>query len=172
MLRHHCPNPTCPALKFPTAGFFKTEHSLQTHLGKSKTCFEYLIYNAGDDREMDAISASGPSESKDHTKSIGGDENTYDLMESESDSAIPKFHIEEFVGAGLRYPVRVGTVWEKRKSKEAPGTRPYGPFSSAAEYDFARWAIRTRQSLSSIDGLLATKFVSCNTSLLSTKQHN
>ncbi|KAG8938412.1 hypothetical protein FRC04_008937, partial [Tulasnella sp. 424] len=116
---------------------------------------------------MDAISAPGPSEPRDHTEGIRGDENTYDFMGSDSDSAIPKFRVEEFVGAGLRYPVRVGTVWEKKKSKEALGTCSYGLFSSAAEYDFARWAIRTRQLLSSIDGLLATKFATTHPELLS-----
>ncbi|KIO16733.1 hypothetical protein M407DRAFT_33606 [Tulasnella calospora MUT 4182] len=159
MLRHRCPNPNCPALKSPTAGFFKTEHSLQTHFGKSKGCFEHLIHSTADDQEMETEPALR-NESRVHTEDTERDGDAYMPMESESNSANPTFRIEEFAGASLRYPVRVGTVWEKRKSKEAPGTHPYGPFRSAAEYDLAKWAVRTRQSLSSIDGLLNTRFAS------------
>ncbi|KAG8940175.1 hypothetical protein FRC04_005600 [Tulasnella sp. 424] len=166
MLRHRCPNPLCPALKSPSAGFFKTEHSIQTHFGKSNTCFEYLIHNTVDEQERDSIPAPRPSKPRELAEGTdGGNIDVEGSMEIETET--PEFRVEEFVRAGLRYPVRVGTVWEKRKSQEPPGTHPYGPFHSEAEYDVAKWAIRTRQSLSSIDQLLETKFASTHPERLS-----
>lgn len=42
---------------------------------------------------------------------------------------------------------------------EGPESR-YGPFSDEAEYELVKWAIESGQSLTSVNGLLCTKYVS------------
>lgn len=160
-----CINPRCPSLRASNNGWFKNEHALHIHLGRTPECREYWAAADNDANQPPDPQTSPlvPIQPPFFEPTIPSGEHEEDeQMESEgSDShapSEPSFRILDYPGAALRYTNRVGTEWERRKAREGPDRR-YGPFADADEYGLVKWAVESSQSLAAINGLLRTKYV-------------
>ncbi|KIO20859.1 hypothetical protein M407DRAFT_10698 [Tulasnella calospora MUT 4182] len=160
-----CINPRCPSLRAPNNGWFKNEHALHIHLGRTPECREYWAAADNDADQPPHPQTSPPVPIQPpffESTTPSGEHEEDKQMESEDSGSHapsePSFHILDYPGAALRYTDRVGTEWERRKAREGPD-RCYGPFADADEYGLVKWAVESSQSLAAINGLLRTEYV-------------
>lgn len=161
-----CPNPDCPRLLTLQGNYFTTERGLGTHLQKSEKCDQWVDEHPGWEADRPpfpipelptAFGTTSPEPlQRQETPSDGGSGGG----QGEEGPPSPQFRIERIAGAAQRDPERVGTEYDRRKATEKRPGNPFFPFCSAEAYDFVQWAVRTKQTLTAIDDLLKTRYVS------------
>lgn len=170
-----CPYPQCPARRIGNGTRFQSTKALNAHLGRSKVCQSWITMQAVNNHHHGTSHAVETSHQAMEPEDYPDAEGPMGVMDSEEggreSSAGPEpsasassggraWLTRSFVGAGLRYAEPVGTAWERRKSAEKSRGNIYHLFKSDEAYDIAQWAIRTKQTLSSVNDLLKTRYVS------------
>lgn len=156
---------------------FRDERALNVHIGRSEVCRSWITMQAIANQHVGAAHDSPQYDSE--AMEVHDDAPHHATLEEaavgegDAQAAQGAEELEEvpasgdrawltrtFVGAGLRYPDPVGTVWEKRKRDERTDGNPYHPFKSDEAYDIAQWAIRTKQTMTAVNDFLKTRYVS------------